>query len=141
MLASLPAATAVTGNPAAAAVVFFALLIGHAVADFPLQGEFLARAKNRHSDLSDVFGKIPVPKHLWCHALTAHSLVHAGTVWLITGSVALGVTECVVHWWVDLAKCEQRTSFDVDQLLHVLTKLVFAGLLYWGPEWVTWTPA
>ena len=37
MLASLPAATVVSGDPAAAAVVFFALLIGHAVADFPLQ--------------------------------------------------------------------------------------------------------
>ena len=141
MLATLPAATAVPGDPAAALVVLFALLIGHAIADFPLQGEFLARAKNRHADLSDVFGKIPVPKSLWFHALTAHSLVHAGAVWLITGSVTLGAIELVIHWCIDFAKCENHTSFNTDQILHVVTKLAFVALLYWGPAWVTWTPA
>ena len=45
MLAFLPAASTVSGNLGAAAVVLFALIIGHAIADFPLQGEFLARAK------------------------------------------------------------------------------------------------
>lgn len=141
MLATLPAASVVPGDPAAALVVLFALLIGHAIADFPLQGEFLARAKNRHSDLSDVFQELPVPKHLWFHALTAHCLVHAGAVWLITGSVALGAIELCVHWAIDLAKCENRTSFTTDQILHVVTKVVFVVLLYWGPDWVTWNPA
>lgn len=141
MLASLPAATAVSGNLAAAAVVLFALFIGHAIADFPLQGEFLAKAKNRNADLSGLFGKIPVPPYLWAHALTAHSLVHAGAVWLVTGSVALALLEFVIHWFIDLGKCENRFSFTADQILHVVCKIIFVVLLYVGPSWVTWTPA
>lgn len=141
MFALLPAASSVSGNLAAAAVVFFALVIGHAIADFPLQGEFLAKAKNRHADLSDIFGKIPIPPSLWIHALTAHSLVHAGAVWLVTGSVALGVLELVIHWIIDFSKCENWTSFTTDQLLHLGCKVSYAALLCAGPAWVTWTPA
>lgn len=141
MLALLPAASSVSGNLAAATVVLFALVIAHAIADFPLQGEFLAKAKNRHADLSGIFGKIPVPPNLWVHALTAHSLVHAGAVWLVTGSVALGAVELVIHWIIDFTKCENWTSFTADQLLHIVCKITFAALLYVGPAWVTWTPA
>ena len=37
---------AATGDLTAAPLLFFALLIGHALGDFPLQGTFLATFKN-----------------------------------------------------------------------------------------------
>lgn len=103
--------------------LLFALLIGHALADYPLQGAFLARAKDRHSDSGALFGEQKAPKGLWVHALTAHSLVHAGAVWLITSSVLLAAVELVLHWFIDFAKCERWTGFHLDQVLHVLCKI------------------
>lgn len=109
-----------------AAVVFFAMVIGHALADYPLQGRFLSMAKNRHADVSCLFGGEKPPRGIWIHALTAHSLIHAGMVWLLTGSVALGLVELVLHWLIDFAKCEKLMNFTVDQLLHVACKAGYA---------------
>lgn len=111
--------------------LFLALAIGHALADFPLQGAFLADAKNRHADLSQYFGKTP-PPGVWVHALTAHSLVHAGAVWVVTGSALLGAIELVLHWVIDYAKCEGWTGFNTDQILHYLCKLGYALVIYAG---------
>lgn len=111
---------------AASLTVFFALLIGHVLADYPLQGKFLSIAKNRHADASELFGDGVPPRGLWIHALTAHSLVHAGAVWLITGSLVLAVCELVLHWGIDFAKCEKWTNFTTDQALHVFCKAAFA---------------
>jgi hypothetical protein len=114
---------------AVAGKLLFALLIGHALADYPLQGAFLARAKDRHSDSGALFGEQKAPKGLWIHALTAHSLVHAGAVWLITGSVLLTVVELLLHWLIDFAKCEGWTGFHTDQLLHVLCKIGYVAAI------------
>ena len=115
--------------------VFLALAIGHAVADFSLQGQFLADAKNRHSDITNYFEK-PAPSGVWIHAMTAHSLVHAGAVWLITGSAILAVIELVAHWIIDYVKCEGWTSFNTDQLLHYVCKIIYAMLIYLGVTWI-----
>ncbi|MES2980759.1 MAG: DUF3307 domain-containing protein [Verrucomicrobiota bacterium] len=112
-----------------AAVVFLALVIGHVLADYPLQGRFLSMAKNRHADVSELFGGESPPRGLWLHALTAHSLVHAGMVWFITGSLTLGIVELILHWLIDFAKCEKWTNFTVDQLLHVACKAAYAVLI------------
>ncbi|QTN31081.1 DUF3307 domain-containing protein [Akkermansiaceae bacterium] len=110
----------------------FALLIGHALADYPLQGAFLATGKNRNGDPSDFFGGTSVPKRLWLHALTAHSLIHAGFVWVITGSAALALAEFILHWIIDLIRCDERISYNIDQLFHCLCKLAYAALLASG---------
>src|SRR5882757_1924577 len=82
--------------------LFFALLIGHALADYPLQGDFLALHKNRHyKDSSRA-----LPPGVWMHCLLNHSLIHAGFVWLITGNVILGLIEMVLHATIDFIKCE-----------------------------------
>ena len=47
------------------------LLCGHALCDYPLQGDFLARGKN-HTD--------PIPGIPWVHCLVAHALIHGGMV-------------------------------------------------------------
>ncbi len=117
-----------------AAAIFIALLIGHVLADYPLQGGFLATAKNRHHDASVLFSGESPPRGLWVHALTAHSLVHAAAVWLITGSLALGLIEWVLHWLIDYAKCERWLNFNTDQALHILCKAAYVAAIMLG--WV-----
>lgn len=141
MFTLLPAPDAVAGNPAAALVILFALVIGHAIGDFAIQPDFLAIGKNRHADLSKYFGENNTPVGLWIHALTAHSLIHAGAVWLITGSVLLGAIELVLHVIIDFVKCEGKTSFALDQVLHYFCKLAYVVVLYFGCACVTWSPA
>jgi hypothetical protein len=70
--------------------VLFALLVGHFLADYPLQGDFLARAKDRNSDLGKQFG--------WRNAMCAHAMIHAGVVALITGSLGLAYLEAGIHY-------------------------------------------
>jgi len=140
MLAFLPPPQDVAGNSAAALVVLFALFIAHALCDYPLQGGFLAKAKNRHADLSSIFGTNPVPRGLWPNALTAHCLIQAGGVWIVTGSVTLAAIEFIIHCLIDFVKCEGWISFAIDQTLHRVCKLVYVALLYAGPAWITWSP-
>lgn len=100
--------------------LFFQLLIGHALADFVLQSDTMARAKDRHSDLAKTRSEnFPA----WYYWLAAHALVHGGAVYLFTGSALLGLVEVVVHAAIDCAKCERWIGFHQDQALHVLCKV------------------
>jgi hypothetical protein len=92
------------------------LLAGHAMADYPLQGEFLAMGKNRAK---------PTPFIPWYQALGAHALIHGGIVALITGVWWLGVLEAAAHALIDDAKCTGKISFNTDQALHVACKLLW----------------
>lgn len=114
----------------AAFQAFFALVIGHAIADFPLQGEFLATGKNRRFLLHLQDPSRPVS--IWTVCMSAHCLVHSGAVWLITGSSLLAAIEFVIHWLIDFAKCEGKTSFHVDQLLHIICKAIYVIVAYAG---------
>ena len=111
--------------------LLFWLLVGHAVADYPLQSDFIAKAKNRHNPM----GFIPAgqtPQVHWPFVLCAHAATHAGAVALVTGSVFLGVLEFVAHTIIDFAKCENWTSIYSDQALHVGCKLLWIWLIWWG---------
>ncbi len=107
-------------------VWFFALAIGHFLADYPLQGEFLAIRKN-HRLPPDADQGVPdfieLPNQLWVHCLTAHCMIHAGLVWIITGNVFLGLAELVLHWIIDFLKSAGLTNFHVDQFLHMACKV------------------
>lgn len=100
--------------------MFFFLLVGHALADYPLQGEFLARWKN-HWDSHVLYD--------WWILLTMHALIHGGAVALVTGSVALGIAETGAHALIDYAKCDGKIGFKMDQYLHVACKVVWLALL------------
>jgi Protein of unknown function (DUF3307) len=113
--------------------MLFALFIGHALADYPLQGKFLAIRKNRHIKSIDYTGDSP--PSLWVYCLSAHSLVHAGAVWVITGSALLGFVEFVLHWLIDFAKCEKWTNFHHDQALHIISKVAYVAAGYWMLGW------
>ena len=113
--------------------MFFALLIGHALADFPLQGGFLAAEKNRKAGTPGGTTFVPrdaeIPKGLWVYALTAHALIQGGMVWLITGNYWIGLAEFVLHWLIDFAKRHQWLNFHTDQFLHVFCKAVYVAVL------------
>lgn len=97
--------------------VFAMMAAGHALADYPLQGDFLAKGKNRTN---------PIHGIPWQHPLAAHSVIHGGFVGVITGSLWLGVAETVAHWFIDDAKCRGRIGYHTDQALHIGCKLIWA---------------
>jgi uncharacterized protein DUF3307 len=96
--------------------LFATLLVWHALADYPLQGDFLAKAKNR---------AMPIPGVPWWQALSAHALIHAGGVAFLTGSLPLGIVELIAHAAIDDSKCAGKISYNMDQLLHVVCKAVY----------------
>lgn len=100
--------------------LLFWLLVGHAIADYPLQGDFLSKAKNHRA---------PLPGIPWMQALFWHALMHGGAVAYLTGSIGLGVAETVIHCGIDYLKCDGRTNLNVDQALHVLCKVGWVVIL------------
>lgn len=103
--------------------LFFAFAIAHVLADFPLQGDYLAREKQR----STAGGMWE-----WLIALTSHSLIHAGGVWLVSGSVILGAAELVLHWLIDFGKGEGKYGLASDQGLHLGCKMFYVVLIATG---------
>ena len=100
--------------------LFFAFAIMHALADFPLQGDYIAKQKvRRNADNLSV----------WIVALIAHCTIHAGGVWLVSGSMMLGGAEFVLHFLIDVGKGEEKFGLIADQMLHLACKLAYALLL------------
>jgi len=95
------------------------LLAGHALCDYPLQGDFLSREKDRNN---------PKPHAPWYQALAAHALTHGGMVALVTGSTRMGIAETIIHAVTDDLKCRGKLSFDQDQAIHIGCKLLWAAL-------------
>ena len=111
--------------------IFFKLMIGHALADFALQSDAMAKGKNRNRKPDP--GLIPPgQKYMpcWYHWLTAHALIHAGMVWIATGLVWLALLELVYHWLIDFAKCENWTNPNQDQALHILCKVGYVVMIW-----------
>lgn len=102
--------------------IFFALIIGHALADFVLQSDVMAKGKNRHNPA------IEGMPH-WAYWLTSHALMHGGVVWIITGIAWLGIYETITHWLIDFMKCEKRINIHQDQTIHFITKILIVILI------------
>lgn len=98
-------------------MLLIALLVAHALADYPLQGDFLSKAKNRLA---------PIPGVPWYQALGAHAVIQGGLVALLTGMPLLGLAEALIHAATDDAKCAGRISFNTDQAIHIGCKLAWA---------------
>jgi hypothetical protein len=99
--------------------LFLTLVAAHALCDYPLQGDFLSKAKNRAA---------PIPGVPWWQALMAHSFIHGGAVAIITGSWWLGLAEIAVHAFTDDAKCQGQIDFNTDQAIHIAAKSFWAVL-------------
>ncbi|HJZ60073.1 MAG TPA: DUF3307 domain-containing protein [Gemmataceae bacterium] len=111
--------------------MLFFLLAGHALMDFALQTDAIAACKCRRAN-HPLQQAVP-----WYYWLTAHALLHGlavGTVVRWFGydwplAVGFALAEFVVHWLIDLAKCEKLFNIHIDQLLHALCKVAWWGLL------------
>lgn len=114
--------------------MLFFLLAGHALMDYSLQNDVMASCKCRKTTNPI---QVAVPWYYW---LTAHALLHGAAVGAVVSWVGYGwhlvvwfaVAEAVLHWFIDLGKCERLYSIHVDQLLHVACKVVIWGLLAGG---------
>jgi hypothetical protein len=111
--------------------LFFQFLVGHALADFVFQREVMAKSKSRHAA---VYKSNSPGFPGWYYWLISHALFHGGVVFLISGSLLLGVIETVLHTLIDFSKCEHWINLHVDQTLHVLCKLGYVYVIYQG--WV-----
>lgn len=105
------------GKGSLPATIIF-LFAGHALCDYPWQGDFLAKGKNRHLN----------PGSGWVKAMFAHCIIQAGMVLVITGSLWKSVAEFCIHFATDCAKCEGWISSDVDQAIHYICKVLWAVL-------------
>ena len=102
--------------------LFFQMLVGHVMGDFVLQRDIMALSKSRHAEIFKTASPRFPPWYYW---LLAHALVHGGIVYLITGSLVLGVVETVLHTVIDYSKCEHWIGIHVDQGLHILCKVAY----------------
>lgn len=102
--------------------IFFWLLVAHCIADFPLQGDWLARSKNPNAIVLE-------DEEIWPWSMTAHCLIHAGAVFYIVsfanmpGVAAICATgEFTMHFLIDYHKCMGYIGYVKDQLYHVFMK-------------------
>ncbi len=103
--------------------LFAAFAVLHFVADFPLQGDYLARNKVRSNagSISD-----------WIVALCAHSAIQAGGVWLVSGSPVFAAVEFALHGLIDLSKGEGKFGLMTDQTLHLACKIGYVVAIIYG---------
>jgi len=104
-------------------VAFFLLLVGHALSDFPLQTDFMVRAKS------------PRAGSIWPWVLGSHSLIHGFAVAVILGNFWLGLAEFIAHFIIDLCKSlglfgKGDISFHIDQTFHFICKAAWVYIAF-----------
>lgn len=104
------------------AMWLFMLLAAHALCDFSLQTDTMAREKNPAST-TDLQQHVP-----WYYWLTAHALIHGGAVFWVLHDPRSAYAETVVHWVTDYAKCRGWIGIKTDQLIHVACKVAWVVL-------------
>lgn len=119
-------------QPVSPATLIFLLLCGHALADFSLQTEWIATNKNRHVRLQFPAEQRAKMQVIWPYLMTAHALMHGLMVYLITERLSVSLAETAVHWITDYGKCERWYGFHADQLIHIGSKILWAGLIVYG---------
>lgn len=87
----------------------------HWLCDYPLQGQFLSDAK----------AKGP----LRFYHLLAHAGIHGAAVALVTGNVWIGLAEWLAHTIIDELKVRGKTSFELDQALHIICKVIWLAII------------
>jgi hypothetical protein len=112
------------------ALLFF-LIAAHALMDYSLQNDSMAVCKCPKAN-TPLAASVP-----WYYWLTAHALLHGGAVGVIfrwmgfdwNVVAALATAETVIHWFVDLGKCEKLYSLHVDQSIHIICKIAWWALV------------
>ncbi len=100
--------------------MLFVLLAAHCFFDYAGQGDFMAQAKNPTTQMGAA---------MWRWVLPSHGLIHGGAVFLITGSLWLGVAEACFHTATDYAKCRNWITYSADQTIHIVCKVAYIFIL------------
>ena len=103
-------------------IIFFTLMVLHALGDFALQSEAMAKGKNRHIKTTPPPGQKYKPCWYWW--LSAHALIEGGLIYLIFGNVVIGLVEVIVHFSLDFIKCDNVTTPNQDQAFHILFRVI-----------------
>lgn len=118
----------------------FILLFLHALADFTLQTDIMAKLKNRNTDLKrkkqwlEDPKSIPIPSGqkyqlTWIYWLTAHSLIQGGLIGLVFGNWYLAIIEFIMHWLIDFLKTNGYTNIHHDQGMHIFLRIIYGVIL------------
>ena len=99
----------------------FYLLATHALTDYALQPEWMARHKSPLDPPPEKIGQ-------WWWVMGAHGLINGLGVALVLGSWWLGVFETIMHCAIDEAKCLKSITATQDQMLHLGFKLIWVFL-------------
>jgi hypothetical protein len=105
--------------------VYWLLITVHFICDYPLQGEWLAKAKNHKLNL--VPGQV-----IWPHCLFGHASIHALPVAILTSSVWIGLIELITHMITDYLKCDGKLTYNQDQFIHISLKIIYAAIVVWS---------
>ena len=109
--------------------LFLLLMMGHAVADFALQTDWIAFNKSRHVTPKgyDPEKHGPLQK-MWPYVLGAHALIHGAMVYLVLQNPLLAFLESVSHFAIDFGKCEKWYGIHTDQFAHFFCKVLWVYL-------------
>jgi hypothetical protein len=105
--------------------LLLAMLAMHALADFPLQGPYIASVKNHNT---------PDPHAPWWYMMSVHAMIHAGMVLAATGSVIISLVEFGIHWLTDHQKCSGEITYLEDQVTHILLKVLYVAIILVFPQ-------
>jgi len=98
------------------------LLCSHAVFDGALQTSYLGTKK------APIVDGVYNPH--WFAVLSCHSIICGAGVSLVTGIWWLGVAESIWHFCTDWLSTRKHISFFLDQVSHLVAKVVWLGVWY-----------
>ena len=68
---------------------------------------------------------------VWGWWMSSHALINGATFYLFTGNIYIGMLETLLHVCIDFAKTENKTNPNIDQILHLLSIVMYLVIL-WG---------
>jgi hypothetical protein len=111
-------------------ILLLKLIFAHAITDFALQNDAMARYKSPHNLPSvDIIPKSDKPESFWPYFLFNHALINGAGVWLVTGSYYFACIEVVWHAMIDKSKCDGVINIHQDQFYHLITKIFYVFML------------
>ena len=111
------------------AEILFVLLFLHALGDFALQSEAMAKGKNRHIKNPTYIPPGQKFKETWFYWLIAHALIQGGLIYLFFPVLLIALIEVISHFIVDYLKCENITNLHHDQLIHFILRIIYSIFL------------
>lgn len=108
--------------------ILFMMLFLHALGDFALQSESMAKGKNKHLK-PEYIPEGQKYKITWFYWLSAHAFIQGGLIFIFFPVVWIAITEVIFHFVLDFLKCENITNPHIDQISHILLRIIYSVCL------------